>query len=79
MSIKGYHFVWLLWQNVKVGNLMMHQQGKKTCEAPAGKEDPAELVSCPFFSSGSHFVQPSGNILAILVKRYKRNISVKLF
>ena len=31
------------------------------------------------FSSGGHFVQPSGTILAILVKGHKRNISVKLF
>ena len=31
------------------------------------------------FSSGSHFVQPSGTILAILVTSHKKNISVKLF
>ena len=31
-----------------------------------------------FCSSGGHFVQPNGTILAILVKGHKRNISVKL-
>ena len=31
------------------------------------------------FSSGGHFVQRSRNILAILVKGYLRNISVKSF
>ena len=31
------------------------------------------------FSSGSHFVQPSGTILAILVEGHLRNIPVKLF
>ena len=31
------------------------------------------------FSSGDHFVQQSGTILAILVKGDKRNISVKSF
>ena len=31
------------------------------------------------FSSGGHFVQPSGTILAYLVECYSRNISVKLF
>ena len=31
------------------------------------------------FSSGSHFVQPSAEILAILVKGHMSNISVKLF
>ena len=30
------------------------------------------------FSSGGNFVQPSGTILAFLVKRHKRNTSVKL-
>ena len=32
-----------------------------------------------FFSSGGHFVQRSGTILAILVEGHKRNKSVKLF
>ena len=32
-----------------------------------------------FFSSGTYFVQQSRTILAILVKRHKRNIAVKLF
>ena len=32
-----------------------------------------------FFSSGGHFVQLSGTILAILEMGYKRNISVELF
>ena len=32
-----------------------------------------------FFSSGGHFVQQNGTILAILVKGHMRNISVKLF
>ena len=41
---------------------------------PAGKE-----VSCLFFSSGSHFIQQSGTILANLVKGHKRNVSVKSF
>ena len=31
------------------------------------------------FSSGGHFVQPSGTILAILVEGHSRNIPVKLF
>ena len=31
------------------------------------------------FSSGSHFIQLSGTILAILVEGHPRNISVKLF
>ena len=31
------------------------------------------------FSSGSHFVQGSGTILAIFVEGHTRNISVKLF
>ena len=31
------------------------------------------------FSPGSHFVQPSGMILSILVEGHPRNISVKLF
>ena len=31
------------------------------------------------FSSGGHFVQLSGTILAILVEGHVRNISVKLF
>ena len=31
------------------------------------------------FSFGGHFVQPSGAILAILVKGHMRNTSVKLF
>ena len=30
------------------------------------------------FSSGSHFVQTSITVLAILVKGHKRNVSVKL-
>ena len=30
------------------------------------------------FSSGGHFVQPSGTILAILVEGHSRNIPVKL-
>ena len=30
------------------------------------------------FSSGGNFFQPSGTILAILVKGHKRNTSVKL-
>ena len=30
------------------------------------------------FSSSGNFVQPCGTILAILVKRHKRNTSVKL-
>ena len=33
----------------------------------------------PILSSGSHFVQPSKKILAILVKGHMSNISVKLF
>ena len=37
------------------------------------------LLPFPFFSSGGHFVQPNGTILAILVKGHKRDISVKLF
>ena len=32
-----------------------------------------------FFSSGGHFVQQSGTILAIYVEGRLRNISVKLF
>ena len=32
-----------------------------------------------FFSSGGHFVQPSGTILAYFVEGHPRNISVKLF
>ena len=31
------------------------------------------------FSSGGHFVQQSGTILAILVEGHPRNISVKFF
>ena len=31
------------------------------------------------FSSGGHFVQRSGTIIAILVEGHPRNISVKLF
>ena len=31
------------------------------------------------FSSGGHCVQPGGPILAIFVKGYKRNISVKYY
>ena len=31
------------------------------------------------FSSGGHFVQRSGSILAILIEGHPRNISVKLF
>ena len=31
------------------------------------------------FSSGSHFVQRSGTILAILVEGHSRNIPIKLF
>ena len=39
---------------------------------------------CPFksfsiFSSGSHFVQGSRTILAILIKGHPRNVPVKLF
>ena len=36
------------------------------------------VVVFSLFSSGGHFVQPSGIILAILVKGHKRNTSVKL-
>ena len=31
------------------------------------------------FTSGGHFIQRSGTILAILVEGHQRNISVKLF
>ena len=34
--------------------------------------------SLSVFSSGGHFVQQSGTILAILVEGHSRNISVKL-
>ena len=37
------------------------------------------LKGFSIFSSGSHFVQPSGTILVILVEGQKRNIYVKLF
>ena len=38
-----------------------------------------QLALVSIFSSGSHFVQPSETILAILIKGHKRNTSVKLF
>ena len=78
----------LLWQNFKVGKrrtceapagkeayvmVWWVSRERRPCEAPEGKKDPAELVS------GGHFVQPGGTILAVLVKRHKWNISVKLF
>ena len=37
------------------------------------------LMFFSIFSSGGHFVQQSGTILAILVEGRSRNISVKLF
>ena len=37
------------------------------------------VVFFSIFSSGGHFVQPSGTILAHLVEGYPRNISVKLY
>ena len=37
------------------------------------------LTGFSIFSSGGHYVQPSGTILAYLVKGHSRNISVKLF
>ena len=36
-------------------------------------------MSFIIFSSGGHFVQRSGTILALLVEGNRRNISVKLF
>ena len=36
-------------------------------------------MSFSIFSSGGHFVQQSGTILAILVKGLQGNICVKLF
>ena len=47
-------------------------------EAPTGKEDPAELASCQFLTLVAIFFSLV-NYLSILVKRHKRNISVKLF
>ena len=38
ISIKGGHFVWLLWQNFKVGNLWNTNNERRQYEAPAGKE-----------------------------------------
>ena len=55
-----------LWSTSRERRPVKHQE-----------EDPAKLVSSIFRSDG-HFVQPSGTILAILVKRHKRNIYVKL-
>ena len=81
MSVKGDHFVWLPWQNFRLGifealagteHPVKHQQGKRPCEAPSGKE-----VSCLFLALVAIFLQPSGTVLAILVKRHKRSISVK--
>ena len=37
------------------------------------------LKGFPIFSSGGHFAQRSGTILAILVEGHPRTISVKLF
>ena len=61
---------------------------RRPYDFPSGKEDhvkhqqgkrPFRACFLSNFSSGSDFVQPSGTILAIFVKRHKRNISVKLF
>ena len=38
MSIKGNHFVWLLWQNFKVGNLWNTSRERRPWEAPARKK-----------------------------------------
>ena len=61
---------------------------RRPCDACARRERmwsisrerrPSRACFLQIFSSGGHFLQPSGTILAILVKRHKRNISVKLF
>ena len=39
MSIKGDHFIWLLRQNFKVGNLWCTSRERRPCDAQAGKED----------------------------------------
>ena len=55
-----------------------HQQGKNPVKGrPSVKQEKKSLMS--IFSSGGQFVQLSGTILAILVKKHKRNIFVKLF
>ena len=43
-----------------------------------GHDGPGSLT-CAKISSGGHFVQRSGTILAILVEGHPRNISDKLF
>ena len=58
---------------------MKHQEGKKTIRSTSRERRPCRACLLSIFSSGGHFVQLSGTILAILVTRHKRNISVKIF
>ena len=55
---------------------VMRQQGKKTLWNQR-EEKPHRACFLSMFSSGGHFFQPIGTILAILVKRHKRNIPVE--
>ena len=54
--IKGNHFVWLLWQNFNVEICENTSKERRSYEAPAGNEDPAELASCQFIAPVAIFI-----------------------